>query len=302
MMHNDRRFTITALCIIVFGMGCVVLLSRWLDGQRPAPDKFSEEQLFPNAETAKRISPAFNGLMADWYWLRSLQYVGRKIINSHHSIQLDNLSSLNLKLLAPLLETSTTLDPQFLAPYEYAAVVLPAVDEAAAIRIARKGIAANPNAWRLYHDLGFIYWQQHDFKSASETYGKGAAVPGAPPWMAAMKGQLAVQGGSRDTAREIYERMYQETDDLNVKIMAGKRIVQIQSLNERDVIQRVLSEYSVRAKRCASSWLEVSDALRRAHLRVETSGAPLDPTAAPYQLSKTGCDVELGPRSQVPPD
>ena len=120
--------------------------------------------------------------------------------------------------------------------------------------------------------------------------------------MEAMKAQLAVQGGSRDTARQIYERMYQETDDLNVKIMAGKRILQIQSLNERDAIRRVLSEYSVRTQRCASSWLEVSDALRKARLRVETSGAPLDPTDAPYQLSNTGCEVELGPRSQVPPD
>ena len=301
-MQNDRRFTITALCVIVFGMVGVVLLSRWLDGRRPAPDKVSEELLYLNAKGAKRISPGFNGLMADWYWLRSLQYVGHKIIDSHSSIQLDNLSSLNLKLLAPLLETSTTLDPQFLAPYEYAAVVLPAVDEAAAIRIAKKGLAANPNAWRLYHYLGLIYWQRRDFKAASETYGKGAAVSGAPPWMEAMKAQLAVQGGSRDTARQIYERMYQETDDLNVKIMAGKRIVQIQSLNERDAIRRVLSEYSVRTQRCASSWLEVSDALRKARLRVETSGAPLDPTDAPYQLSNTGCEVELGPRSQVPPD
>ena len=302
MTQNDRRFTITALCVIVFGMAGVVLLSRWLDARRPAPGSASEEQLYLNAETAKRISPGFNGLMADWYWLRSLQYVGSKIIDSHSSIQLDNLSSLDLKLLAPLLETSTTLDPQFLAPYEYAAVVLPAIDEAAAIRIARKGITANPNAWRLYHDLGFIYWQQRDFKSASETYGKGAVIPGAPTWMEAMKAQLAVRGGSRNTAREIYQRMYQETDDLNVKIMAGKRILQIQSLDERDVIRRVLSEYSARTQRCASSWPEVSDPLRKAHLRVEAAGAPLDPTDAPYQLSKAGCDVELGPRSQVPPD
>jgi len=302
MMHNDRRFTITALCVIVVGMGCVVFLSRWLDERRPTPDSASEDQLYLNAVTAKRISPGFNGLMADWYWLRSLQYVGRKIIDSHSSIQLDNLSSLDLKLLAPLLETSTTLDPQFLAPYEYAAVVLPAIDKAAAIRIAEKGIAANPNAWRLYHDLGFIYWQQHDFKSASETYGQGAAIPGAPTWMKAMKAQLAIKGGSRDTAREIYQRMYQETDDLNVKIMAGKRILQIQSLNERDAIRHLLSEYSSRTQRCASSWLEISDALRKAHLRVEASGAPLDPTEAPYQLSKAGCDVELGLRSHIPPD
>ena len=302
MMQNDRRFTITALCVIVCGMGCVVLLSRWLDERRPAPDSASAEQLYLNAKTAKRISPGFNALLADWYWLRSLQYVGRKIIDSHATVQLDNLGSLNLKLLAPLLETSTTLDPQFLAPYEYAAVVLSAVDEAAAIRITKKGIAANPHVWRLYHDLGFIYWQRRDFKTASETYGEGAVLPGAPRWMEAMKAQLAVQGGSRNTAREIYERMYQESDDPNLKEIAGRRILQIQSLNERDVIRGILSEYSARAQRCASSWIEVSDALRKARLRLDASGTPLDPADTPYQLSKSGCDVELDPRSQVPSD
>ena len=301
-MQSERRFTITALCVIVLGIGCVVLLSCWMDRRRPAPNAAAEEQLYLNAVTAKRISPGLNALMADWYWLRSLQYVGRKIIASHTAIQLDNLSSLNLKLLAPLLETSTTLDPQFLAPYEYAAVVLPAVDEAAAIRITKKGIAANPRVWRLYHDLGFIYWQQRDFKSASEAYGGGAALPGAPRWMEVMKAQLAVQGGSRNTALEIYERMYQESDDPNLKELARRRILQVQSLNERDVIRGILSEYSARAQRCASSWLEVSDALRKARLRLDASGTPLDPADTPYQLSQSGCDVEIDPRSQVPPD
>jgi hypothetical protein len=301
-MKDDRRFTITAVCVIVIGLGCVVFLSRWMDQRKPALDTAAEEQLYINAETAKRISVGFNGLMADWYWLRSLQYVGRKIIDSHTADPLDKLGSFNLTLLPPLLETSTSLDPQFLAPYEYAAMVLPAIDKAAAIRITKKGIAANPKAWQLYHYLGFIYWQGRDFKAASETYGEGAALPGAPRWMEAMKAQLAAQGGSRNTALEIYERMYQESDDPSLKEMARRRILQIQSLNERDVIRLILSEFSARAQRCASSWLEVSDALRKARVRLDASGAPLDPADTPYQLNKTGCDVELDPRSQIPRD
>lgn len=298
-MQNDRRFTITALCVIGFGMGCVVLLSRWLDERRPAPDNAAAEQLYLNAETAKRISPGFNALLSDWYWLRSLQYVGRKIIDSHAAVQLDNLGALNLKLLAPLLETSATLDPQFLAPYEYAAVVLSGVDEAAAIRMTKKGIAANPQVWRLYHSLGFIYWQQRNFQAASDTYGEGAALPGAPPWMEAMKAQLAANGGSRNTALEIYARMYQESDDPSLKEMARRRILQIQSLDERDVIRRILLEFSVRAQRCAASWLEVSNALRKARVRLDSYGAPLDPEGTAYQLSKSGCEVDLGPNSLV---
>jgi len=298
-MKHDRLFSITTVCFIVLGMAGVVALSRRMDRSRPVLDASEEEQLYVNAETAKRVSLGFNGLIADWYWLRSLQYVGHKIIDSRAPIQLDNLGPLNLKLLAPLLETSTTLDPQFLAPYEYAAVVLPAVDKTAAVRITRKGIASNPQVWKLYHGLGFIYWEQQNFQAASEIYGEGAAIPGAPPWMSVMHAQLAAQGGSRNTALEIYLRLYQDSGDPSLKEMARRRILQVQSLNERDAIRNILSEYSTRAGRCASSWQEVSDALRKARLRINASGAPIDPEESPYQLAKTGCDVDLDPVSRI---
>ena len=157
------------------------MLSRWLDARRPPSDPNIEgERLYLTGNTAKRMSLGFNGLVADWYWMRSLQYVGRKILSTSSDVPLDDLGALNLKLLAPLLDTATTIDPPFLEPYEYAAVVLPAVNVDEAIRITKKGIAANPSVWRLYYHLGYIYWQRGDFKAASETYGAGAAIPGAP--------------------------------------------------------------------------------------------------------------------------
>ena len=53
-------------------------------------------------------------------------------------------------------------------PYEYAAIVLPGIDVKEAIRITRKGIAANPSSWRLHQHLGYIYWQQQDYEAARE--------------------------------------------------------------------------------------------------------------------------------------
>ncbi|HET9477691.1 MAG TPA: hypothetical protein VFO72_00005, partial [Pyrinomonadaceae bacterium] len=158
---NDRAKTTTLALVVVIGMLATFALARVVDARRPPVDlTAADESLYLNAKTARRISLGFNGLAADWYWMRSLQYVGRKIIAQDENAPLDDLSQLNLKLLAPLLENATTLDPQFLDPYEYAAIVLPAIDVDEAIRITRKGIDANPNAWRLYQHLGYIYWQQ----------------------------------------------------------------------------------------------------------------------------------------------
>ena len=299
--NKDRKQTAALTVVLFTGMLCAVLLVRWIDVHRPPANLSSEEErLYLTGKSARRMSLAFNGLVADWYWMRSLQYVGRKIINSPDRVELDNLSQLNLKLLAPLLDATTTLDPEFLEPYEYAALVLPAVDVHEAIRITRKGVDANPKAWRLYQHLGYIYWQQRDFKTASETYAQGARLLGAPVWMKAMSAQMAAQGGSPSTAAEIYQRMYQESDDPQVKDMAIRRLSQIRFFVERDVIRSILRDFSARTKRCPASWQEISTALGIEHLRLDPAGVPLDPTNVPYVLVKDSCDVDLDPRSVIP--
>jgi tetratricopeptide (TPR) repeat protein len=288
--------------MIFLGMAAVIGLSRRIDSQRPALDpNLEEEKLYLNARTVDRLSLGFNGLAADWYWMRSLQYVGRKILNLPENVQLDNMGQLNLKLLAPLLDAATTLDPQFMEPYQYAAAVLPGVDMEEAIRILRKGIAANPSAWRLYHHLGYIYWRQHDFKAAGEAYGRGAKLPGAPAWMEVMKARMAGEGGSRETARELYMRMYEEASEVQVKDMARRRLLQLQAMDEQDGLRRLMSVYKAKVGRCPTSWRELEGALRSLRVRVDPSGAPLDPAGTPYLLVKDKCDVIIDWRlSEVP--
>src|SRR6476646_3693150 len=131
MMNNRFIREGALLSLIVIGVASVIGLSRWLDSHRTVNSAaVQEEQLYLSGTTVKRASLGFNGLAADWYWMRSLQYVGGKLINAHQGIGLDDLSSLNLKLLAPLLDAATTLDPEFTEPYEYAAIILPGVNVA----------------------------------------------------------------------------------------------------------------------------------------------------------------------------
>lgn len=298
---NDRAKTVTLVLVVVIGMLATVALARVVDARRPLVDlDAADESLYLNAKTARRISLGFNGLAADWYWMRSLQYVGRKILTQDQNVPLDDLSQLNLKLLAPLLENATTLDPQFLDPYEYAAVVLPAIDLDEAIRITRKGIDANPNAWRLYQHLGFIYWQRGDYATAAEVYGRGAQLPGAPVWMEAMKARMAAEGGSRSTAREIYMRMFEQSADAKVKEMARRRLMQLDSLDQRDGLRKVMVAYQTRTGRCPESWREIEQVLRAIRAPLDAYGAPLDPSGVPYVLQSGKCELELGQGSEIP--
>lgn len=300
---TSAKKELTLVVVIVVGLAVVVFLSRTLDSRRPPVDVAqAEEELYLSGNAAKRLSLGFNGLIADWYWMRSLQYVGGKMLKDPSRTLMDSLSDLNLVLLAPLLDTATTLDPTFIEPYEYAAIVLPAVDVDAAIRLTKKGIAANPSSWRLYHHLGYIYWQLGDFHTAAEIYGTGSKIPGAPSWMEAMKAKMAAEGGSRNTAREIYRRMYEESTDTKVKDMAAIRLKQLDSLDQRDAVRKVLTAYMNKRNACPTTWQEIAPILQSLRFALDRQAAPLDPEGYPYQLitSNGKCDIDLDPTSPIP--
>ena len=291
--------------VIVVGLTATALVTRWNDAhQRDLVTQFAEEPLYLNGPAMKRITLAFNGVAADWYWMRSLQYVGRKIIkygDTHpDDFDLGDLSSLDLRLLPSLLRMTVTLDPQFLEPYYYGALILPDLNPAEGISLLNYGIAANPTKWRLYQHLGYIYWQRGDYLKASEVYAEGAKIEGAPPWMLAMSARMKAEGGAGQAAREMYAHLSEASDDLNVKRMVEKQLMRLDSVEERERIRRVLADYKARTGNCAASWREISSSLRSAGLRLEANGAPLDPGGTPYRLVSSGCDVDLDENSTVP--
>jgi tetratricopeptide (TPR) repeat protein len=297
-----KRGELPLVALLAACLGASVCAARWMDSRRSPRAEVAQvsEELYVTPRAARRMSLGFNGLAADWYWLRTLQYVGRKVTAHEGPIQLDDLSGLELKILAPLLENATTLDPQFVAAYEYGAVVLPAVDADAAIKLVNKGIEANPKAWRLRTYLGYIYWQRGRYREAGEAYAAAARVEGAPAWPAAMSAQMSTKGGSRETARAIYEMMLRTTDDAQMKQTALDRLAQLQSLDEMDALRRLLAAHRERnGGRCPSGWRELAPALRAARFAQDASGAPLDPGDAPYHLISDKCDVELGAQSRV---
>ena len=299
--RRERARDLLLLLLVAAGLAACFALTRWLDARRAAADPFaSYEELYLKPETARRMSLAFNGLAADWYWLRSLQYVGRKMDAYKERFSIDDLSPLGVRRLAPLLEQATALDPQFMAAYEFGAVVLPSIDREAAVRLIQKGIRENPREWRLHHHLGYIHWQAGRFQEASEAYEAGARQPGAPRWMDAMTAQMKAQGGSREVARQMYLRMFEGANDDQVKELAVTRLAQIDSLEERDRIRQALAAFRERAGRCPADWREAAPLLRNARLRLTTAGAPLDPSDVPYVLDAATCDVSLGADSKIP--
>lgn len=305
------RTTIYQAAVVVCGITLAIGLTKWLQAQRPPVDTGQEEEkLYVTGKTLKRASVGLGAVVADWYWLRSLQYVGGKIVkrqDTEPDMPLDDLKSLNLALLYPLLDTTTTLDPQFIEAYQYGGVVLPAIDNDLAIKLLQKGIQNNPDSWRLYQHLGYIYWKQGDFPASSHYYQEGAKKPGAPNWMQVMAARV-LSDNQRETAREMYRRMAEETDDPSIKQMAEQRLLQVDSFDQRDAIDPALALYQARnGGRCPATW---HDALRelaavrvpgKGPLQVDDQDAPIDPSGVAYLLDQKTCKSDIDwKHSKVP--
>jgi tetratricopeptide (TPR) repeat protein len=308
---SGRARDLALTLVVVLGFTGAVAMAGVLDARRPPlPPALADEAPYLAPSTARQLALGFDGLAADWYWLNALQYIGRKIeeqanlkkpMQFEQAVQLDRIKAVNPQVLVRLFDMITTLDPRFTAVYEFAAVVLPAVDVQAAITLLEKGIRENPTEWYLHQQLAYIYWQRGDNLAAADAFRRGARMTTAR-WMEHMADNIQAKGDDPQVARAMYARMYEQAQDEQVKQWARRRLMELQSLEERTAIRRVLSAFAAEQKRCPRDWREVSGALATAGLPVHPQGPPLDPSGAPYLLvlSPLGCDVTLHPSSTVP--
>ncbi len=287
--------------IIIVAFSVVTPLSSALERERPVPSEgYTDSDLAVLGSRMKGFTFGMDGLIADWYFMRSLQYVGDKILaHKAEDINLDDLRALNPRLLYPLLDNATTLDPNFLAAFYYGAVVLPAIDGEQAERLTLKGIENNPDSWRLYQHLGYIYWKLGDYEKAAVAYETGANIPESAPFMRLMAGAMRSEGGSRLTARRIFEQMLEGTDDPAVRITAERRLAKLDSLDERDAIDEALAQFKESNGRCPTGLGQIMPMLRNVKLpgnnafRVNAAGNLADPTGAEYLVDPVNCRVDL---------
>lgn len=301
--------TVTAATLIVLGLAIAIGLTRYVERVRPAlPAGYEDEDLALQGARLKGFAFGAEGLLADWYWMNSLQYLGKKISAvGLSSLNLDDLTPLNPRLLYPYLNNAADLDPRFLAPYSYGATILPAIDMDHAIALTEKGIANNPQNWRLHQYLGYIYWRRGEYEKASEVYGEGARIEGSPVFLKMMSARMKTEGGSRKLARDMYQQIAEESQDDVSRQSAELRLLQIDSLDERDIINPAMQSFREQRGRCINNWRELIPLLsgKKAQsgreLRIDSSDNIVDPGGTPYLIEPKTCEAWIdGAHSKVP--
>jgi hypothetical protein len=276
-MNPSRRITVTAGILMVFCLTGSVLLLRSIDRQRTGATL--EEVLYISSPTLlKRLSLGYDGLLADVYWTRAVQYFGDRLTRG----------SEHYDLLAPLLEITTTLDPHLLVAYEYGSNFLaPKIPGGAgqplrAIKLAEFGIRNNPNEWHLYYDLGFIYYMElHDYPNATEAFANGAKVPNAHQVMGIMAAKMAERAGNIETARLMWVTTYQTTRDPNVKANAVAHLRALQVDEDVTNLEKLVAHYRDKTGHLPQSFSDLTAANM-------ARGIPVDPIGHTYKLMPDG--------------
>src|SRR5262249_13576138 len=107
------------IVVLLLCLGSVFVVQRWIDdrnsNQAAGPD--DETLYFTSGSSIKKVSLGFEPLIADIYWIRTVQYFGRKLLEADKPVNISNLSDIPMDSLVPLLNIVVELDPHHIAAY-----------------------------------------------------------------------------------------------------------------------------------------------------------------------------------------
>ena len=212
-----------ALAIAGAALAGAVLISRAIPPQAARPET-RQAIFFPRVEIVRPALLGFAGLAADLTWIRTVQYFGSRIEGKERFPQ-----------LYQLVDMTTSLDPHFLDAYQYGALFLTIARQYSnAIAVYRKGIAANPSAWQLPHDLGRLYFLDlQDYQQALHWWEITDRLPGRPHYIPRFLIRLQAKLGHVETALELWQQMLDHSENEAIREIARREIGKLLSEMKR---------------------------------------------------------------------
>ncbi len=286
-----RTTTAVALLATLFAASVGVQVARDRVAPRAAID---DTILYVRSPAAmRRIVLGYDAIAADIYWIRAIQHFG--------GTRRQAGGTRKYELLAPLLDLTTGLDPLFNIAYRFGAVFLSEAPPGGpgrpdlAIRLLERGLEAQPQQWRYMQDIGFVhYWWRRDYEQAAAWFDRAADVPGAPWWLRSVAADTLARGGDRAASRSLWQTLRDTADNDWLKRDAARRLQQLDALDARDTLQRVVGQFIAAGGQKPYSW----EALVRAR---RLRGVPRDPTGAVFYLGPWSGDVDVADDSTLRP-
>lgn len=249
------------------------------DQRYPALDVESDLLYLRAGPAVPRLALGFDALLADVYWIRAIQHYGDTRLSTKPDKQ--------YRLLYPLLDLVTTLDPRFTVAYRFGAIFLaePYPDGPGradlAIGLLERGLRADPARWQYAQDAGFVYyWWAQDYKAAAAWFDRAARIEGAPWWLRSMAASTLAQGGDRRSSRQLWRQLYETAEHEWVKNNAQLKLMQLDALDGMDALAGLVRRYTTDTGRFPDSWAALG---ALGWLR----GVPTDPSGTAFVLDRS---------------
>lgn len=255
--------------------------------QRLGTHRAQEEILYVwSGGHVKRLFPGLENLMADLYWLRTVQYFGGERAFGTRK---------KFDLLEPLIDITTTLDPRLEIAYRYGATFLAepwplgAGRPDAAVAVLERGARNLPRSWLIRQNLGFfIFLFLKDARRASEVLLDAGRLEGAPYWLETLAADLLAKGGERETSRRLWQRIYEQAEEGKIKRNAFVNLQYLDALDALDYLNGLVREFARTAGRNPRSIEELRGAGQLRSQLVDPTGFPYDydPEKGAFSISR----------------
>ncbi len=269
---NSRTAATCALVVaLLAAFAGIWRLQEGIDAQRYGLHQEKDDLVLRSGPMLKALSLEYAPLMADVYWTRVVQYYGDK--NVRHDA--------NFELLWPLLDVTTTLDPHLLVAFRFGSMFLSEGPPSGAgrpdlaIELIHRGIRANPEYWRFYEDLGFIYYfEVKDYQKASDAFLEGSKNPAALVWMKVLAAKVLEQGDNPDTSAFLWSEIYSSTSDAQMKQNAETHLQLLKVDADCKQLNAIAADYEKRTGHLAASMHDLVTAGFLPRMVVDPLGFP----------------------------
>lgn len=256
---------------------CCALALQAVRDRRYALVPADAPQLYVRSAGAiARAVLSFDALAADLYWIRAIQYYG--------GTKLSEAADKSYVLLYPLLDLTTSLDPQFSLAYRFGAIFLAEAPPDGpgrpdlSLALLQKGLAANPGRWQYAMDIGFVhYWWLQDYKTAAAWFDRAAGMPGGSWWLRSLAAVTLAEGGDRRSSRQMWQQILETADHDWLRNNARLKLAQLDVADQIETLAAVVLRYGLATGRTPDSWAPL---VSGGWLR----GVPRDPAGVPYVL------------------
>jgi hypothetical protein len=200
------------------------------------------EMFVPSPKQARLSTLGFDGLVADYWWLRAVQLVGGELYGAGQ----------HAPLIGRLVDLVTSIDPWVGHPYRFAAVWLTDSIESvqAANRLLERAIAYHPRDWRNRHYLGFNhFFYLSDDERAAEVLERAVGLPGAPAYLGALVAKLRTHRGGLETSAAFLQELVRTTDDPYAEAEYLKALDEVETERRARLLDRARRAYRERTGR-----------------------------------------------------